>query len=136
MVQLFIIFGACILGLLGAIHLWLVLFTPKFHASNHDVNFTLQSTNLIITRQTTFWKAWIGFNVSHSVGLIFIAAIYIPLAIHEIEMITRNFYFLFLPVFISTVYLGLSIKYWFKIPMIGFALSLLCFLLASLKIVI
>ncbi len=29
----------------------------------------MQQVSPVITRQTTMWKAWVGFNASHSYGL-------------------------------------------------------------------
>jgi dienelactone hydrolase len=40
----------------------------------------MNSTSPVLRKETTIWRAWVGFNASHSLGTIILSAIYIPLA--------------------------------------------------------
>ena len=72
----------------------------------------------------TMWRAWIGFNFSHSLGVLLFAA----LAVWTGSRINT------LPVgimpaltLIGCVYLVLALRYWFRTPAIGIAIGTGCF---------
>mgnify|MGYP001154539958 CR=1 FL=1 len=128
MEQLLIVIGASIFGLLGLAHLIFTFFTDKFNAFNSDVTESMKGTSPVLTKETTMWDAWVGFNASHSLGAIIIAAVYIPLAVFNMSVISQNIYYSALLVVISLAYLGLAYKYWFKVPLLGIAAATTCFL--------
>lgn len=128
--QILFIIGAGILGILGCVHLWLTFFSHKFHAHNLDVTEAMKTTSPLISKQTTMWAAWVGFNASHSLGVIIFAAIYIPLTILHFSIIVHSLWFSLLPCIISLSYLALAKKYWFNVPFIGMLISSLCFIAA------
>ncbi len=132
--QLLIITGASIFGILGTIHLLFTFFTNKFDAFDKTVTQAMKNTSPVLTKDTTIWDAWIGFNASHSLGAMLVAAFYIPLAITHIEVIRHTSWFSILPVIIGLSYLVLAKKYWFKIPLIGILISTLCFIGAFISI--
>jgi hypothetical protein len=128
MEQLLIIAGASIFGVLGTAHLLFTFFTPKFETRDPSVGEAMRSTSPVLTRETTMWRAWIGFNASHSLGAILLPAVYIPLAIWHLEVIQHSLWFSALPVVVGSSYLALAKKYWFKAPLAGIALATACFL--------
>ena len=89
---LFII-GASIFGVLGFVHVIYTFFTDKFNPYNFDVTVAMKNTSPVLTNETTVWSAWVGFNASHSLGAIFFAAIYIPLAFSHIQFIVNTIWF-------------------------------------------
>ena len=127
MEQVLIIVGASIIGVLGTLHLLYTFFTNKFEAHDAGVTEAMKGTSPMLTKDTTIWKAWIGFNASHSLGAILMAAFYIPLAVTHFEIIRESRWFSVLPVIIGISYLLLAKKYWFKIPFIGLLISTICF---------
>jgi hypothetical protein len=126
--QVLFIVGAAIFGLLGFIHLIYTLFTEKFHPHNSDIIAAMKSSTTNITKETTVWRAWVGFNASHSLGAILFAAIYIPLGFSHIQFIVNNSWFAVLPSIIGISYLILAKNYWFKIPFFGILISTICFI--------
>lgn len=94
----------------------------------------MKNTSPVLTKETTIWDAWVGFNASHSLGAILVAAFYIPLVILDMELISESKWFSFLPVLISLSYLALAKKYWFKIPFAGISISTCCFIVAAILI--
>ena len=134
MAQTLIILGAAIFGILGTLHLLYTFFTPKFDASDPAVKEAMKATSLILTKDTTMWKAWIGFNASHSLGAMLIAAFYIPLAARHFDLIQEDHWFSLLPVVLGLSYLLLARKYWFKIPFTGILISTVCFIGAAVMI--
>ena len=120
-------FGSLIFIILGTVHLVYTFFTNKFSSKNEKAITEMKSSNPILTNETTLWKAWIGFNASHSIGAIFFGVINI--------YILRNFnvtledypFFYILNISIVGFYLWLANKYWFRIPFWGILLTLFCY---------
>ncbi len=134
MAQILIITGAAIFGLLGTVHLIYTFFTNKFDPYDLSAKDAMQGTSLVLTKDTTVWKAWIGFNASHSLGAMLIAAFYIPLALWDFAVIENSLWFTWLPVITGLSYLFLAKKYWFKIPFIGVLISSVCFIAAAVTL--
>ena len=134
MEQTLLIIGASIFGMLGSMHLIYTFFSDKFNAYDPSVTAAMKETSLILTKETTIWNAWVGFNASHSLGAILVSAIYIPLTVSHFYVIQQSIWFSTLPVFIGLSYLILAKKYWFKIPFIGVLTSTFCFIGAAILI--
>ncbi|MFT5592780.1 MAG: hypothetical protein ACI8SR_001142 [Oceanicoccus sp.] len=132
--QILIIAGASILGILGAIHLFLTFFTSKFDAYDASVTSAMKGTSLVLTKDTSIWKAWVGFNASHSLGCMMLAGLYIPLSWSHYEIIQQSIWFSILPALIAMFYLILAKAYWFKVPLIGIFISTICFVSAAVII--
>jgi len=125
--QILIVIGAIIIGILGFAHFIYVLTTRKFHAFDKQVTVAMQNTSPIITKHTTMWHAWIGFNYSHSFGVIWIPLVYIPLAVNHMTTLQQSFWLTVLLPIMALVYTILAKRYWFSIPFFGSLVSLLCF---------
>jgi hypothetical protein len=132
--QVLLIFGATIFGILGSIHLLYTFFTNKFDAFDPAATKAMRDTSPVLTKETTMWHAWIGFNASHSLGAMLVAAFYVPLVLINMEFIRESAWFSILPVVIGFSYLALAKKYWFKIPFVGILISTLCFVGAAVLI--
>jgi len=123
-------FGSIIFIILGSIHLVYTFFTNKFLSKNEKVMIEMKSSYPILTNETTLWKAWIGFNASHSVGAIFIGVINIYLVHSFIVTLENDLFFFVFNILTVGFYLWLAKKYWFKIPFFGILLTLICYLSA------
>lgn len=71
-----------------------------------------------------------GFNHSHSLGVLWIPLFYIPLALNHLEVLQHNLWLSLLPVVMAAAYVVLAKKYWFNIPLIGSFVALICFSVA------
>jgi len=134
MEQVLIIIGASIFGVLGTVHLLYTFFTNKFDAHDPAVTRAMKSSTLVLTKETTIWDAWLGFNASHSLGAMLVAAVYIPLAACHFNVIQQSVWFSTLPVLVGLPYLALAKRYWFKIPLFGILISTVCFMAAAVLI--
>ena len=75
---------------------------------------------LILTRQTTVWRAWIGFNISHGLGVVLFAGAVLYGAIVHFDPVRRAApELLFAATAIASLYCLLSMRYWFRIPAVG-----------------
>ncbi|HEU4850922.1 MAG TPA: hypothetical protein VFT37_02075 [Telluria sp.] len=122
--QSLVITSAGIIFSLGLLHLLFTYAGNKFHPRDAELLVQLRAAPLVITRQTTVWRAWIGFNASHSLGAVLFGAMYAYLALQHPVM-------LFDSVFLGTTglaalgaYLVMAKLYWFRIPFRGISLAL------------
>ena len=134
MAQILLIIGASIFGILGTVHLFYTFFTNKFEAYDSTVTEAMKGTYPMLTKETSVWNAWVGFNASHSLGAMLVAAVYIPLTTSYFYIIQQSIWFSSLPVLIGLSYLILAKKYWFKIPFFGVLISSICFAGAALLV--
>lgn len=121
--------------ILGGIHLLYTFFTNKFSSRNKLVDDEMKTSYPILTKETTMWKAWIGFNASHSSGAIYIGLINLFLSIQYFAIVTNP---VFLTINIVTVlfYLWLAKKYWFSTPFKGMLIAACCFVAAAVIILL
>jgi hypothetical protein len=128
------IIGFSIFALLGSMHLLYTFASNKFEAYDISATQAMKNTSPKLTKETTIWKAWIGFNASHSLGAMYIAIIYISLVSMYFEVIEQSLLLSLLPVLIGLSYLVLAKKYWFSSPFIGILIATVCFIGAAILI--
>lgn len=92
----------------------------------------MKESTLAITKETDMWRAWVGFNISHGVGILLFSATYLYFSILHVTFLEGSLFLLLVAPVIALTYLVLSIKYWFRVPAVGSALGLLCFVIGSL----
>ena len=130
-----IITGSIIFLILGSIHLFYTFFTNRFSSRNQETEQKMKTDAPILTKETTMWNAWIGFNASHSLGAIFFGLVNIIICIQYFEFYNKSKSLLILNIVTLLFYLFLGKNYWFKIPFFGIFVSTLCFIIASILIV-
>ena len=128
--------GAVILALLGSIHLYYTFFSNKFSSRNEKVVDEMKTSTPILTKETTIWKAWIGFNASHASGVIFIGLINLYLAIEYFNVLQSGHFFFLFNIMTISFYVYLAKKFWFKIPLVGVLAVLLCFVVSYILTII
>jgi hypothetical protein len=85
--------SAAIVLLLGVIHLAYTFRGRKLHPRDPGMFAQMNEVSPVLTRETTMWQAWIGFNASHARGAIFFGLIYGYLALeHGVCSLDRRFF--------------------------------------------
>lgn len=124
--------GGAIFGVLGTLHLILTFRGRKLHPYDDAVRTAMTATTLRITRDTSLWDAWIGFNASHSLGAMVFAAFVLLLALGHGDFLRSAPVFAWLAAANSIVWLAVAQRYWFRVPRNGLALASGCFVAAAL----
>lgn len=122
--------SAAVLLLLGLLHLLYTFHGPKLQPRDAELRERMQSVSLVITRQTTMWKAWIGFNASHSFGAILFGLVYGYLAVAHPAFLFESAFLLAVGFVLLVGYAFLGARYWFSVPFRGILLSLILYSLA------
>ncbi|HEV7575764.1 MAG TPA: hypothetical protein VGO85_06955 [Caldimonas sp.] len=111
--------SAAIPLVLGLLHLLFTFHGPKLLPRDPALQAHMAGVSPVITRQTTMWKCWVGFNASHSYGLILFGAVYGYLALAHAELLFRSGFLLALGLLVLLGYLVLSGRYFFRTPLRG-----------------
>lgn len=126
--------GAAIFGVLGTIHLVYTFYGRKLDPRDDAVRTAMQGTTMRISRDTSLWNAWIGFNASHSLGAMIFAAFVLTLALGYADLVRSAPVFAWLAFANAAAWFAVAWRYWFGIPRNGIALAALCFLAAALLV--
>lgn len=115
--------SAAIILVLGLVHLLYTFRSRKLHPRDAELEARLKEVSPVITRQTTMWRAWIGFNASHSFGAIFFGATYGYLALFHSAFLFQSVFLQLLGLLLLAGYVVLGKLYWFSIPFRGALLA-------------
>jgi hypothetical protein len=122
--------SATIIALLGTGHLVMTFRGPKLLPRDRELRAAMNRTHPVITTQTTIWRAWIGFNASHSMGAIMFGFFYGYLALAHPDLLFRSMPLLVFGLATLLAYLILAKVYWFITPLLGISISLVCYALS------
>ena len=88
----------------------------------------MKATELHLTRETDVWRAWIGFNASHSLGLMGLGATLIGVSAQAPETFDRSLLWPVGALSWVAMYYVLSKRYFFSIPRRGVTVAFLLLL--------
>lgn len=88
---------------------------------------SMAKSTVRLTKRTSVWLAWVGFNFSHGLGAVAFGAfvLLVGRTASSFEALASGC--VPLAVAVSGAYLWLAVRYWFRTPIIGCALSFGCF---------
>lgn len=120
--------SAAIIFLMGLVHLGYTFCSRQFHCRDPAIDVAMKSASPRIASATTMWRAWIGFNASHSLGAMLFGLVYWELALAHPALLAPLSYFALLGVALLGSYAVLAWRYWFRTPLIGISVALLMYL--------
>ena len=88
---------------------------------------SMARSRLLLTGRTDMWLTWVGFNLSHSLGVVLFGVVVVLVGRTSASFAHNAAVFLPLVLVVSFVYLGLGLAYWFRTPILGISLSVLLF---------
>jgi len=120
--------SAGILLVLGLIHVVYTFWGPQLTPRDAALQAMMSNVSPVLSRETTMWKAWLGFNASHSMGLILFGLVYGYLALAHEEILFKSPYLLLVGLAMVCGFVVLAKLYWFSIPFRGTCAALVCYL--------
>jgi hypothetical protein len=134
MAQFLLAIGGTIFLVLGTVHGVLTLrdisqpraFTPTDDA----LRIAMQGARLALNPRINLWQAWLGFNLSHSLGLVLFGGGLLLLAWRHFPAFAASPLVGAAAAIVAGTYLVLALRFWFWGPALGCGLSLLCILAA------
>ena len=120
--------SAIVILFLGVVHVYYTVATNKFDPRDMDLKGRLEAVSPVLSSHMTMWKAWIGFHLSHSLGLLFFGAVFGYLAIFRFSVLQHSTFLLVTGALVLTIYAILSKLYWFSGAFRGIALAFVFYL--------
>jgi hypothetical protein len=108
--------SAAIALALGAAHLAFTFSGPNLTPRDPALEARMREVSPVITRQTTMWRCWVGFNASHSLSAILFGCVYGYLALAQPAVLFRSAFLATLGGLFLLAYLVLARRYWFSAP--------------------
>ncbi|MBA3784512.1 MAG: hypothetical protein H0X15_03080 [Acidobacteria bacterium] len=135
MVQLLLIVGSSIFVLLGVVHGVLTLqdignprnFTPR----DAGLRTAMQQSTIALHPKINLWRAWLGFNFSHSLGLFMFGGAFLYVGIFHSLLFSQTPLLQGCSISVPAAYVVISLKFWFSKTSIGSGISMGCFILAA-----
>jgi hypothetical protein len=119
--------SAGILFALGSIHLVYTFRGPKLTPRDPALRIRMSEVSLVLSKDTTVWRCWVGFNASHSMGALLFGLIYGYLAIVHGELLFQSPFLLVVGLSMVSGLCALGKVYWFSAPFVGASISLACY---------
>ncbi|MCY1522245.1 hypothetical protein D9M68_570900 [compost metagenome] len=119
--------SAAIFFTIGTLHLIYTFYGPKLTPRDPALQISMRETSPVITKETTMWRCWVGFNATHSMCLMLFGLIYGFLAISHSGLLFASSYLLVVGLLVVLGCFALSKAYFFSIPFIATGISLACY---------
>ena len=124
--------AAAVILLLGSVHLLYTFVGPKLQPRDAALREAMERVSPVITGQTTMWRAWVGFNASHSLGAMLFGLVYGYLALALPGVLFASPFLLSVGAGMLLALWWLARCYWFHIPFVGVSVAALLYLAAGL----
>ena len=127
--SVFIAASAAVILLLGLMHLWYTFRGDNLHPRDPKLTAKMMTVSPVITPETTMWRTWIGFNATHSFGLILFGALFGYLAMRHSAFLFHSWFLLALGFALLLSYAAVAKLYFFTTPFRGIVLATVLYLL-------
>jgi len=125
--RILMVLSASIIFTLGVVHLVYTFWGPKLTPRDPALEVSMSQTSPVITKETTMWRAWVGFNVSHSMRLILFGLVFGFLALAHGQLLFQSPFLLVVGLAMLGGLVVLCKVYWFSAPFTGVSISLACY---------
>jgi hypothetical protein len=122
------VLSAGIILTLGVLHLVYTFWGPKLTPRDRALQISMSQISPVITKETTMWRCWVGFNASHSMGLILFGLVFGFLALAHGQLLFHSPFLLVVGLAMLGGFFVLGKVYWFSVPFTGISISLACYI--------
>lgn len=119
--------SAAIILYLGGTHLVYTAFTHGLDPAEAQLETVMRRTPMRISAETTMWRAWTGFNFSHSFALILFSLVFGYLVIFRWEVLETSNFLSVLGLLLLLAYVVLARVFWFRAPFIAVSCAMLLY---------
>jgi hypothetical protein len=125
--KILMVLSAGIVFMLGVFHLVYTFWGTNLMPRDSALQISMSQISPLITKETTMWRCWIGFNASHSMGLILFGMVFGYLAIAHDRILFQSPFLLVVGFATLAGYVVLCKLYFFRAPLAGISISLACY---------
>jgi hypothetical protein len=128
--RLLMVLSASILLTLGVVHLATTFWGTGLAPRDPALQASMSRTSPGLTEETTMWRCWMGFNATHSMGLILFGLIYGYLALAHDRLLFRSPFLLLVGLAMLACLVAVCKLYFFRAPLIGVGISFTLYLVS------
>jgi hypothetical protein len=125
--RLLMVVSAGIIFTLGAIHLVYTFWGPLLTPRDPTLQISMSQISPVVSKETTMWRAWVGFNATHSMALILFGLVFGFLALAHDQLLFQSPFLLVVGLAVLVGLVVLCKLYFFSSPLIGVSISLACY---------
>lgn len=121
------VFCAGIMFVLGVAHLVYTFRGPLLTPRDPALRISMSQIAPVISHETTMWRCWVGFNASHSMGLILFGLVFGFLGWAHSELLFSSAFLLVVGLAVLVGFVALSKAYFFSGPLAYLSVALGCY---------
>src|SRR6267143_5370571 len=122
--RILMVLSASIIFTLGVLHLVSTFWGPRLTPRDPALQISMSQSSPIMTNETTMWRCWVGFNASHSLGLILFGLFFGYLALAHGQLLFQSPFLLVVGLAMLGGSVVLCKVYFFSVPLTGISISL------------
>jgi hypothetical protein len=121
--KLLMVLSASILLILGILHLAYTFLGASLAPRDPALEISMSRISPVLTPETTMWRCWMGFNATHSMGLILFGLTYGYLALAHDRLLFRSPFLLLVGGLMLACLVVVCKLFFFRAPLIGVNIS-------------
>ena len=125
--QILISASAAIVLFAGSLHLHGTFFGPDLRPEDPELEARMREVAPNITRHTTMWRLWIGFNAIMSLGLMLYGLVYGYLTVFQLSLLQQSWFLLSVGLIFLAGLVVLWKRYTFYLPVAIFSAALVLY---------
>jgi hypothetical protein len=125
--KILMVLSASIVFTLGVTHLVYTFWGPNLTPRDPALQISMNQIAPVITNETTMWRCWVGFNSSHSMGLILFGLVFGYLALAHEQLLFQSPFLLVIGLAMLGGLVVLCKIYFFSAPLTSVSISLACY---------
>jgi hypothetical protein len=122
-----IVLSASIILTLGIIHLVYTFWGTKLTPRDPALQISMSQISPVITKETTMWRCWVGFNASHGMGLVLFGLVFGFLALDHSRLLFQSPFLLVIGLAMLVGFVVLCKVYFFSVPLTCVSIALACY---------
>ena len=121
------VLSAGIIFTLGAIHLICTFYGPQLTPRDPALQISMSQVSPVISKETTMWRCWVGFNATHSLALLLFGLVFGFLALAHGKVLFHSPFLLAVGLAMLAGLVVLCKLFFFRVPLIGVSIALVCY---------
>ena len=121
------VLSAGIIFTLGAIHLICTFYGPQLTPRDPALQISMSQVSPVISKETTMWRCWVGFNATHGMALLLFGLVFGFLALAHGEVLFHSPFLLVVGLAMLAGLVVLCKLFFFRVPLIGVSIALVCY---------
>jgi hypothetical protein len=126
--RVLMVMSASIVFMLGVVHLGYTFWGQNLTPRDPALQVSMSQISPVIANETTMWRCWVGFNATHSLGLILFGLVFGYLAVAHSQLLFRSPFLLVVGLAMIGGVVVLCKVYFFGAPLAGMGVSLACYI--------